>query len=131
MGRTLATATVNGPLVSKEYDFLVDTGSTLMGLPLAEIEELGLTPIPNGQRRVITANGVVELDTYIAVGVIQGQGFGAWVMPVPVPIIGYEFLENLRFRVNPVSQRIEKVPDDVEDHPPYLLVGPTVPKARS
>jgi hypothetical protein len=52
-------------------------------------------------------------------------------MPVPVPIIGYEFLENLRFRVNPVSQRIEKVPDDVEDHPPYLLLGQTTPKVHS
>jgi predicted aspartyl protease len=121
MGRTLATATINGPLASKEYSFLVDTGASFVGLPITEIQELGLSPVPNGKRRFMTATGVVELDTYTAIGMVENEGFTAWVMPAPIPIIGYELLENLRFRVNPVSQRLEKVPDEVEDHPPYLL----------
>ena len=41
-------------------------------------------------------------------------------MPASTPLIGYEALENLGFRVNPVIRQIEPVPDDVV-HPPYLL----------
>ena len=91
-----------------------------MGLPPEDIRELGLERIPNGQRQFMTATGNVVLDTYTALGMIQDQGFAAWVMPSPIPIIGYEFLESLRFRVNPVSQELEKVPDG-EIYPPYLL----------
>ena len=128
MGRTLATATINGPLASKEYDFLVDTGASFLGLPIKEIEELSLTAVPNGRRRFMTATRVVELDTYTAMGLVENEGFTAWVMPAPIPLIGYEILENLRFRVNPVSQRLEKVPDEVENHPPYLLMVQATPR---
>jgi predicted aspartyl protease len=120
MGRTLVTATINGPKATKEYSFLVDTGSSYVGLPMVEIRELGLTSIPNGKMQFVTAAGVVELDTYTALGQIDGQGFSATVIPAPVPLVGYELLENRRFRVNPVTQRIERVPPD-EIAPPYLL----------
>ena len=121
MGRTIVAATVIGPKMTKEYSFLVDTGSTLMGLPLEEIQALGLVPIPRGTRRFMTATGVVERETYAALGAVEGKGFNTTVIPAPIPLIGYEFLENLRFRVNPVTQKLEPVPDEVEDHPPYLL----------
>ena len=121
MRRTFVNATINGPQMTKGYNFLVDTGATLMGLPSEEIKELGLTPVPDGKRWFMTAAGVVELDTYIAVGRIEGRGFNATVITAPVPLIGYEFLENLRFKVNPITHQLEEVPLD-EPHPPYLLL---------
>ena len=121
MGRTYVTATINGARTSRDYDFLVDTGATFVGLPIEEIQELGLTPVPDGKVEFLTATGVVELDTYIAVGRIRGRGFSATVITAPIPVIGYEFLENRRLRVNPVTQRVEPVPPG-EIAPPYLLL---------
>ena len=120
MGRTYVNATVTGQSESKEYRFLVDTGSTFMGLPLEEIEELGLTLIPDGRRSILTSSGVEESDTYLALGRLDDRGFAATVLPSPVPLIGYEILENMRFKVNPVSGVLEDVPLD-EPHPPYQL----------
>lgn len=50
----------------------------------------------------------------------MGEAFSAILVPASVPLIGYELLENLRYRVNPVTGESEKVPEDVI-HPPYLL----------
>ena len=50
----------------------------------------------------------------------MGEQFGAILVPASIPLIGYELLENLRFRVNPLTREIEKVPED-EVGPPYLL----------
>ena len=120
MGRTFVQATINGPRASKEYNFLVDTGASLMGLPMGEIEALGLTPVPNGRRRFITATGAIELDTYTIIGVVRTRGFSTMVIPAPTPHMGYEMLQSMRFKVNPVSEELEEVPED-EIHPPYLL----------
>ena len=57
-----------------------------MGLPQEEIQELGLAPIPNGQRRFVTATGIVELETYTALGIVRDRGFAAWVIPTPIPL---------------------------------------------
>ena len=119
MGRTTVNATLIGERMSKEYEFLVDTGATHVGLPGEEIDHLGLTPIPRGRIRVLTAAGVAELDTYAALGEVQGRGFSATVTEAPVPIIGYELLESIRLKVNPVTQEVEEVDDDLA--PPYLL----------
>jgi predicted aspartyl protease len=126
MGRTFVDITINGPLDSRTYSFLVDTGSALMGLPLEEIEALGLQQVPDGQLRFLTATGIVELDTYAITGRVladrpRGNGFTAMVAPAPIPLIGYERLQNMRLRVNPVTEQLEDVPDDVIDHPPYML----------
>ena len=120
MGRTLVYGTINGARASKEYSFLVDTGAIYIGLPFEEIQALGLTPIPDGKRRFVTATGPVELDTYTALGRIRGRGFSATVVPTPIPLIGYEILESMRFRVNLVTQQLEEVPED-ELFPSYLL----------
>jgi predicted aspartyl protease len=126
MGRTFVDITINGPLDSRTYSFLVDAGSALMGLPLEEIEALGLQQVPDGQLRFLTATGIVELDTYAITGRVladrpRGNGFTAMVAPAPIPLIGYERLQNMRLRVNPVTEQLEDVPDDVIDHPPYML----------
>ena len=120
MGKTYVTATLTGSKATKDYSFLVDTGSSFIGLPSAEIEELGLTPIPGGRVRVLTATGVIEQSTYTALGRVQGQGFSATIIPAPIPLVGYELLQNLRFRVNPVTEGLEEVSPD-EPHPPFLL----------
>ena len=120
MGRTFVPGTIAGPRATRSYDFFVDTGSAIMGLPLPEIEALGLEPVPNGQRRFITATGTVWFDTYRINGEIRGRGFTTMVAPCPVPLVGYEMLQTMRLRVNPVSEEIEEVPDD-EIHPPYFI----------
>ena len=120
MGRTFVPGTIAGPGDTRSYDFFVDTGSAIMGLPMEEIEALGLEPVPNGQRRFITATGVVWFDTYRINGEIRGRGFTTMVAPCPAPLVGYEMLQTMRLRVNPVSEEIEEVPDD-EIHPPYFI----------
>ncbi|MFQ6027603.1 MAG: aspartyl protease family protein [Dehalococcoidia bacterium] len=120
MGSTQVTATINGPSATRDYRFLVDTGATFLGLPLEDIQELGLTPVPDGRRSFVTATGPVELDTYVVIGHLEGKGFVATAIPAPTPLIGYEILENLRFRVNPVTHELEPVPEE-EVHPPFLL----------
>ena len=68
----------------------------------------------------MSATGVVEVNTYFADGELMGEEFSAILVPASTPLIGYELLEKLRFRVNPVTRQLEKVPED-EVHPPYLL----------
>ena len=126
MGRTFVEAVINGPLDTRTYSFLVDTGSAMMGLPLEDIEALGLEIVPEGQTRFLTATGIVEMDTYgiagrVLAGNPGGKGFVTMVAPAPIPLIGYEMLQSMRMRVNPVSEQLEDVPDDVINHPPYML----------
>ena len=121
MGRTEVNAVIIGPQSEREFTFLVDTGSTFVGLPEDAIEDLGLLRIPGGRRRVRTATGIVERDTFYALGRLEDQGFGAMIMAAPIPLIGYELLENMRFRVNPVTQSLERVGDD-EFGPPYPVI---------
>ncbi len=120
MGRTEVNAIIRGPQREREFTFLVDTGSTLVGLPPADIESLELVPVPNGRVRVRTANGIVERETFQAFGQLEDQGFSTMVMAAPIPLIGYELLENLSFRVNPVTRKLERAGDD-EFVPPYQL----------
>ena len=119
MGRTEVKAKIIGEAQTREYTFLVDTGATYLGLPLEEIEALGLRQL-RGRIRLMSATGLVEANTYLAEGELMGQEFGALMVPASTPLLGYELLENLRFKVNPVTQQIERVPDD-ETYPPYLL----------
>ena len=119
MGRTEVPAKVIGEKETREYTFLIDTGATYLALPEHEIEALGLRQT-RGRLRLMSATGMVEVNTYFAAGELMGEEFGAILVPASIPLIGYELLENLRFRVNPVTREIEKVPES-EAHPPYLL----------
>ena len=122
MGRTYAPATIIGADSTREYEFLVDTGSTRIGLPQREIDELGLRPIPeNGVLQVRTAVGIVESQACGIAGVIDGRGFVAMAAPAPIPLLGYELLENLGYKVNPVSRSLERIPPD-EFGPPFMLL---------
>ena len=122
MGRTFATATIIGAAERREYEFLVDTGATHIGLPQSELDELGLSPIPNGVISVRTANGIIEQQSFWALGEIERRGFGATVTQAPIPLIGYHLLQTMRYRVNPVTESLERLPEE-EFGPPYLLLG--------
>ena len=124
MGRTEGRANVIGDDETREYTFLIDTGATYLALPAEEIDALGLRK-GAGTVKLMSATGIVDVDTYFADGELMGQQFSAILVPASIPLIGYELLENLRFRVNHVTQEIEKVPDD-EVHPPYTLLGNSV-----
>ena len=119
MGRTEVQAKVIGDKETREYTFLVDTGATYLALPMEEIEALGLRQ-SRGKIRLMSATGVVDVDTYFADGELLGQEFGAILVLASIRLIGYELLENLRYRVNPVTEELENVPED-EVHPRYLL----------
>jgi predicted aspartyl protease len=119
MGRTEVQARIFGEKETREYTFLVDTDATYLALPPEEIEALGLRQ-GRGRLRLMSATGTVEVSTYFADGELMGEDFNAILVPASTPLIGYELLENLRFRVNPVTREIEKVPEDTV-HPPYLL----------
>ena len=120
MGKTFVVGTITGPSETRRYSFFVDSGSSVMGLPQEEIKALGLERIPKGRRRFMTSKGVAEFDTYRIDGEILGHGFAAMVAPCPIPLVGYEMLQNMRLRVNPVSEDVEEVPED-ENHPPYMI----------
>ena len=119
MGVTTVQARVFGASEAREYEFMVDTGSTFLALPQGEIEALGLVGT-EGTVKLMSATGLVDVPTYFARGELMGERFGAVVVPAATPLLGYELLQNLRFKVNPVTHEIEKAPDD-EIHPPYLL----------
>ena len=120
MGVTQVRATIFGEKETREYTFMVDTGSTYLALPVEEIEALGLEGGEWGTVRLVSTTGPVEVDTYFARGELMGQRFRAIMVPSVTPLLGYELLQNLKFKVNPVTHQIEKVPDD-EIHPPYQL----------
>ena len=122
MGRTTAIATIIGANETREYEFLVDAGSTHVGLPQQEIEELGLSSVPNGVLQVLTAAGIVEGQSYWAIGEIDDRGFGTMITEAPIPLIGYHLLESLRYRVNPVTHTLERIPVD-EPSPPLMLIN--------
>ena len=120
MGRTEVNAVIIGPQSEREFTFLVDTGSTYVGLPAEAIDDLGLIRIPGGRMEFGAPDGILVRDTYGAFGRFRGRGFSATIIATSIPVIGYELLENLRFRVNPVTQTLEPVPAG-EFGPPYIL----------
>ena len=119
MGLTEVQARIFGEYETREYRFMVDTGSTYLALPQEEIEALGLRR-GRGKVKLMSATGMVDVETYVADGELMGEEFTAILVPAPTPLLGYELLQNRRFKVNPVTHQIEKVPDD-EIHPPYQL----------
>ena len=122
MGRTMVEAVVTGENGIRRFEFLVDTGSNSVGLPIEDIEALGLYKFPGGRFRLMTGLGVMESDTYSATVRIGEDRAPALVIVSPMPLIGFELLQTLRMKVNPVTQKLEKVPEDEEVFPPFILL---------
>ena len=122
MGRTTVEAVVTGENGVRRFEFLVDTGSNFMGLPLEDIEALGLPKIPDGRYRLITGLGVMESDTYSASVRIGDDRAPAAVIVSALPLIGYKLLQSLRMKVNPVTQKLEKVSEEDEVFPPFIML---------
>ena len=120
MGRTEVDAVIIGPQGEREFTFLVAHSFFYVGLPAAEIEDLGLVEVPSGAREFRTAAGPVSKKTYGAFGRLQGQGFCATVITTNIPLIGYSLLENLRFRINPDTRQLERLGPD-EFGLPFLV----------
>jgi predicted aspartyl protease len=120
LGRTTVEAYAIGSNGTRRFDFLVDTGSTYVGLPLDDIEALGLPTIPGGRHKVMTPTGVIEQETYSGAIELEEYGTAALVSECPVPLIGVEVLERLGMKVNPVTQRLEKAGED--EDVPYMTL---------
>ncbi|MFO0851933.1 MAG: aspartyl protease family protein [Gemmataceae bacterium] len=87
---------------------LVDTGATLLSLPTAVIQQLGLKQVSS--KRVTASTGQTTAGLYEAVRLtIMGRFCTMDVLEVPdgvPPLIGVIPLEHLDFVVDPKAQRL-------------------------
>ena len=121
MGVTYAKGSITGRGEVREFDFLVDTGATWVGIPQADIDALGLETVPNASAALMTADGTINrTPIYIAVGMLEGTGFVNGAVPAAVPLVGYKLLQDLGFTVDLVNERIEQRPEG-QIGPPFLL----------
>lgn len=121
MGVTYAKGSITGQNETREFDFLVDTDATWVGIPQADIAALGLDTVPNASAALMMADGSVShTPVYIAVGMLAGTGFVNGAVPAAVPLVGYKLLQDLGFKVDLVNERIEQRPEG-EIGPPFLL----------
>ena len=121
MGITYARGSITGKNDVREYNFLVDTGATWVGIPQADIDALGLDTVPNAGAALMMADGTIShTPIYVAIGMLEGTGFVNGAVPAIIPLVGYKLLQDLGFKVDLVNERIEKRPDD-EIGPPFLI----------
>ena len=106
MGVTYAGGSIAGNAGIREYDFLVDTGSTWMTLPPDAIAELELDAISGQVAEITTPTDVLYLPLYRASGTLEGIPFDTHVVPAYRPMVGYELLQRLGFVVDLVRERI-------------------------
>ena len=114
-------AKVFGKNETRKYQFTVGGCSNFLALPKEEIEVLGHRRA-QGMVRLMGATGMVDVETYFAEGELMGRVFSCILVPAATPLLGYHLLQNLRFKVNPVTFQIEKMPDH-EFFPPFLNLG--------
>lgn len=100
-GHFVAMGSINGGSVR----FLVDTGATLVALPVAEARRLGIDYLQGQRRQVQTANGVVaayrvKLDT-VRIGDIEVNNVDAVVSEgdtMGVTLLGMSFLNRMEMQ---------------------------------
>ena len=90
MGVTTVQARVFGELETREYEFMVDTGSTYLALPQDEIDALGIVQSV-GTVKLMSATGWVDAPTYFVNGELMGQMFGAILVPAATPCSAMSF----------------------------------------
>ncbi|MGA2032081.1 MAG: clan AA aspartic protease [Thermoguttaceae bacterium] len=115
MGVTHVTAAVSNPADPDrrwEALFLVDTGATDCYVPASRLREVGI--VPRGQRTYELADGS---ELALKVGVAQIEFMGDIVGATVIfgeedcePILGVTALESAGIEVDPVNQRLKRLP---------------------
>ena len=106
MGITYARGSITGKSETRDYDFLVDTGSTWMTLPTVDINELGLQQMAGEDIIIETATEIIRRRSYHAAGTLEGVVFETRIVPANRPMVGYELLQRLGFIVDLAAERI-------------------------
>ena len=112
MGQTTLSLILHGPLGSQPLTALVDAGATFTRVPRPLAARLGLqetyeTPVELGDGRVVTRPltlAEVEMEGVRRPVLLALSGDGER------PLVGYTTLELLGFKVNPLTNRLEKTP---------------------
>ena len=90
----------------------VDTGATDSLVPRQHLEAIGLKP--EGQRTYLLADGsAVKMDIAVARIELMGEIVGGTVLfgnADTEPLLGITALESLGIEVDPLNQRLEKLP---------------------
>lgn len=115
MGATHVTVTVRNPADPEkcwEALFLVDTGATDSLVPGPHLDAIGLKP--RGKRVYELADGS-EIVMDITVGEIEfmGETVGGTILYGAAdtePLLGVTALESVGIEVDPVSQRLKRLP---------------------
>jgi clan AA aspartic protease len=115
MGATQVTVAIVNPTTPErrwEGLFLVDTGATDCYVPASRLREVGIEPI--GRRTYELADGS-ELALQVGVARVEFMGdiVGATVIfgeEDSEPILGVTALESAGIEVDPVNQRLKRLP---------------------
>ena len=115
MGATQVTVRITNPAEPDRFWeglFLVDTGATDSLVPRQHLEAIGLQP--RGRRTYELADGS-ELAVDVAVAEIEfmGEVVGGTVIfgeSNAEPLLGLTALESVGIEVDPVSQRLKRLP---------------------
>ena len=115
MGTTHVTVTIRNPAdPSRSWDalFLVDTGATDSLVSRSRIEAIGLEP--EGQRVYETADGrEIKMDFVLAYIEFMGDLTAGRVIigdEGTEPLLGVTALESTGIEVDPVNQRLKRLP---------------------
>ena len=115
MGATHVTVTIRNPADPDrawEGLFLVDTGATDSLVPRPQLEAVGLEP--KGRRSYELADGSeIKVDVTTADLEIMGETVGGTILfgePDAEPLLGVTALESAGMEVDPVNQRLKRLP---------------------
>ena len=108
MGQFRVTGRLTGPTGrGEEVDFLIDTGSMLLGLPRALADRLPL--VPQLDRRVMLAGCVMTrlpvADVRLTLG-DESVMTPCYITPEGTPLLGAVALQSLFLGVDPVNERL-------------------------
>jgi len=111
MGQFRVTARLTGPTGrSEDVEFLVDTGSMLLGVPQALADRLELVPELN--RRVLLADGTLtRLPVADVRFTLRGESVTTpcYISPTGPPLLGAVALQSLFWGVDPVNERLVRI----------------------
>ena len=115
MGATHVTVRITNPADSDRYWeglFLVDTGATDSLVPRPHLEAIGLEP--EGKRVYELADGSdIAVDVAVAKIEFMGEFVGGTVIfgdADAEPLLGVTALESVGIEVDPVNQRLKRLP---------------------